>query len=327
MATDPRRHVLQWHITHLCNLRCVHCYQEDYGAHMAPDMIDRVLEKYERYLQLLELPGQINLTGGEPLLHPQFFELAARIRKKGHRLAVLTNGTLIDEAVARRLFELRPLFVQVSLDGTEAVHDRIRGQGAFAAALRGVDRLKAAGVKVLVSFTAQQGNAGELSALAEVCKAHGVDKLWWDRVVTSGPAERQSLALDTKTFLDLVQEGHRLRAAGYPVDAGRALQFCGDPTCGGYRCSAGFDLLIVLADGRLMPCRRLPFVVGHIDDGEIAETLARDPVMRQLRLSWVPEACLPCPDVLRCFGGAKCVTYAQTGQWDRPDVNCPRLQK
>ena len=118
METPQRRHVLQWHITHLCNLRCVHCYQEEYARHMDKDMMGRVLEKYERYLKLLDLPGQINLTGGEPLLHPGFFDLARTIRSHGHRLAVLTNGTLIDRETASRLAALRPVFVQVSLDGT-----------------------------------------------------------------------------------------------------------------------------------------------------------------------------------------------------------------
>ena len=293
------RHVLQWHITHLCNLRCLHCYQEDYAAHMEPEMMERVLEKYERYLDFLELPGQINLTGGEPLLHPRFFELASKIRAHGHRLAVLTNGTLIDESCARRLKELRPVIVQLSLDG----------------------------VKVLVSFTAQKPNRDQLPALAALCREHGVDKLWWDRVVTSGEEETEALALRTEDFLRLVEKGNRLRAEGFPVDNSRALQFIGDDSCGGYRCSAGGNLLIVLADGSLMPCRRLPFTVGHIDDGEIAPTLAKSPVMCALSLARVPAVCRICPDVLRCFGGAKCVTFAQTGDWDRPDVNCPRLAK
>lgn len=321
------RHVLQWHITHLCNLRCLHCYQEDYAAHMEPEMMERVLEKYERYLDFLELPGQINLTGGEPLLHPRFFELASTIRAHGHRLAVLTNGTLIDETCARRLKELRPVFVQVSLDGAREAHDRIRGPGNFDAALRGIDRLKEQGVKVLVSFTAQKPNRDQFPALAALCREHGVDKLWWDRVVSSGEEETEALALGTEDFLRLVETGNRLRAEGFPVDNSRALQFIGDDSCGGYRCSAGGNLLIVLADGSLMPCRRLPFTVGHIDDGEIAQTLAKSPVMRALSLARVPAACRTCPDVLRCFGGAKCVTFAQTGDWDRPDVNCPRFPR
>ena len=325
METPQRRHVLQWHITHLCNLRCVHCYQEEYARHMDKDMMGRVLEKYERYLKLLDLPGQINLTGGEPLLHPGFFDLARTIRSHGHRLAVLTNGTLIDRETASRLAALRPVFVQVSLDGTRAAHDSIRGERNFDRALLGIDRLKEKNVKVLVSFTAQKGNRGELADLARVCREHKVDKLWWDRVVTASPEETERLALSTEEFMSLVKTGNELRQQGFPVDNSRALQFCGDPGCGGYRCSAGGDLLIVLADGSLMPCRRLPFVVGHIDDGEIAQVLARDPEMRRLRLARVPAFCRSCRDLFRCFGGAKCVTYAQAGRWDRPDVNCPYL--
>ncbi len=324
METPENRCVLQWHITHACNLRCVHCYQEDYSSHMPRDMMERVLEKFGRYTELLKLQGQINLTGGEPLLHPDLFPIAEKIKRNGHKLAVLTNGTLIGEDTARRLAALRPLFVQVSLDGPERIHDAIRGRGAFEKAVRGIDRLKEQGVKVLVSFTAQKGNYRSLAALASVCRDHGVDKLWWDRVVTSGEEEKRTLALTTREFMSVVSAGNRLRKEGYPVDNSRALQFIGDESCGGYRCSAGRDLLIVLADGSLMPCRRLPFITGHIDDGEIAPVLAANETMRKLRLARVPESCTSCPDVLRCFGGAKCVTYAQTGRWDVPDVNCPR---
>ena len=314
-------HVLQWHITHRCNLRCTHCYQEDYAAQMGRDELFAALDQYARFLKLHQLKGQINLTGGEPLVHPDFYDLAYEIRKRGMNLAVLTNGTLITPDLARRIALLRPLFVQVSLDGTGRTHDRIRGKGSYQSALRGIDMLKDAGIHVLVSFTAQTGNCGQLLPLAVICRSHKVDKLWFDRVVIPAEEDRANLSLNTAQFRQLVKTASRLRKFT-PVKCDRALQFL---ECGGehiYQCGAGQNLLIFLANGDIMPCRRLPFVIGNLRDGELEEILNRSELMQSLRTAPIPEKCSACRYARQCRGGAKCVTYAQTGELFAQDVNC-----
>ena len=325
------RYYLQWHVTHACNLRCVHCYQGEYQSHMPRDELFRALDSFSEYMEELgdeNVEPQINLTGGEPLLHPDFHELCEEIRRRGYRLGVLTNGTLMDGAAAERLAGLRPVFVQVSLDGTRKVHDAIRGEGAFQRAIRGIDLLKEKGVRVQVSFTAQRLNCGSFPGLALVCRRHGVDKLWWDRVVTEGPEQAETLAVTTGQFRRLVAETNLLRSlekrrGGKPtVSNSRALQFGHDPCAEIYRCSAGGNLLILLADGSLMPCRRLPFIIGNIRDGSLREIVEQSPVMAQLRRPYIPRGCGDCRRLSRCGGGARCVTYARTGQLDVRDVNC-----
>lgn len=325
------RFVLQWHITHGCNLRCVHCYQEEYQSHMPDAALYDILNQFTRYVRQRKLVGQINLTGGEPLLHPGFLPLAKEIRRRGFRLGILTNGTLIDEAWAKKLAALRPVFVQISLDGTEKAHDAIRGAGNFRKALRGIDLLKKQGVRVLVSFTAQKSNYRQLPALALVCRRHKVDKLWWDRVVTQTPEETQALALTTEQFRRLVktsgqlQRLYRRRDGSSLVTNQRALQFFG---CGkdatGYQCNAGKKLLVITADGGVMPCRRLPFVVGNVAEASLEDIIRTSDVMRQLREMIFPSDCSGCEKLGFCGGGAKCVTYAQTGQLCARDVNCLR---
>ena len=319
------RHYLQWHITHLCNLRCKHCYQEDYAFHMAEDRFYAYLEQYLAFVSARGLSPQINLTGGEPLLHPSFFTFAEEIRRRGAKWAVLTNGTLIDEEKAKRLASLTPVFVQVSLDGVKDTHDSIRGAGNFEKALRGIDLLKKADVKVLVSFTAQKGNAGDFAALAKVCRKHKVDKLWWDRVVTD---DTERLALSTDEFAALVRQANEVQErfrrfhAKTKIDNGRALQFlCAREPCV-YRCGAGGNLLIFLPNGDVMPCRRLPFVIGNLEKTPLEEIVAASDLMRELRETRPPEECRLCPKLSLCRGGAKCVTYARTGQLFARDVNC-----
>jgi len=318
-------HILQWHITHRCNLRCAHCYQRDYLQEAPKALLGEGLDKYVRFLAAKGLAGQVNLTGGEPLAHPDFWALAGDIRRQGLRLGVLTNGTLVDADAARRLRALEPAFVQVSLDGARERHDAIRGEGAFDRALEGIDRLKDQGVHVLVSFTAQKDNFRDFPALSRICHRHRVDKLWWDRVVTD---DTRALALNTDEFREMCRIAARRRRryrradGSSMVNCGRALQFLATGRPCRYHCGAGGDLLIFLADGSVMPCRRLPFVIGNLRDGELADIIAGSDVMRRLAAPRVPQGCEGCRHLPACRGGARCVTYAQTGRLDLRDVNC-----
>ncbi|MBQ1642831.1 MAG: radical SAM protein [Oscillospiraceae bacterium] len=314
-------HILQWHITHRCNLRCAHCYQSEYASEMSGEELFPALDKYERFLEEKHIHGHINLTGGEPLVHPDYFRLAREIRRRNMDLGILTNGTLIDREKAKLIAELRPLFVQVSLDGTRRIHNAVRGSGSFERAMRGIDWLKKEGVSVHVSFTAQRTNLNQLRPLARVCRVHKVDKLWFDRVVIPSDEDRSRLSLTTEEYKKLVETAGKLHARGL-VSCSRALQFLGCEKSECYRCGAGENLLIFLADGGIMPCRRLPFVIGNIRDGELKDILENSETMQSLANAPVPKDCLSCRYSGKCRGGAKCVTYAQTGLLFAKDVNC-----
>ena len=319
---------LQWHITHRCNLRCSHCYQDDYTAFETREDLLRVFDQYEALLRAGAYKGYLNVTGGEPLTHPDLYWVLKEARRRGIVTGLLTNGTLIGRREAVLLRSCGVDYVQISLDGPPRVHDAIRGAGNCDRAMRGIDLLKQKNVRVLVSFTAQKSNAASFAALARLCRKHRVDKLWWDRVVTEGEEETARLAVTTEQFQRLVRTGNRLRErwrrpdGSSMVSNGRALQ-CTDFTRGTpYRCSAGENLLILLADGSLMPCRRLPFVIGNLRDGSMKKLVEESDVMRSLARPRVPQGCEGCRRLALCGGGARCVTYAQTGRLDLKDVNC-----
>lgn len=322
------RHYFQYHITHICNLRCIHCYQEEYCAHTPINEMMDVLDKYCEYIKEKGLEGQINLTGGEPLLHPYFFEFAKEIVDRGIILGILTNGTLIDDEVAAKISELKPLFVQVSLDGTKKIHDSIRGNGNFDKALNGIECLKKHNIKVLVSFTIQKRNYKSIGALAAICKKYNVDKLWFDRVVTYSDEDTKNIALSTDEFKKFVRHVNILRKYYMHngksfISTSRSLQ--SKTEC--YHCSAGKNLIIVLADGSVMPCRRLPFIIGNIKNGSFDEIISNSKIMKKLSHLHTPIECLNCKYVDICGGGARCVTYAQTKKLNIKDVNCYRKNR
>ena len=315
---------LQWHVTHRCNLRCAHCYQDDYAAVCGKEDFPKLLDGFEALLRKEGCAGHVNVTGGEPLTHPGLFDLLGTLGERGLSFALLTNGTLIGKSEARLLKELGVSYVQVSLDGTEKVHDRIRGEGAFDAALRGLGALLCEGVDATVAFTAQRENLRELPKLSRLCKDLGVGKLWYDRVVLPAADDKAGLSLSPGQSLRLMKKGAALQKS-CPVTNERALQFLYAEPKRVYGCQAGRRLLAVLADGTVYPCRRLPLPVGNAQQTPLDELYSSSPLLRDLRETAAPGACRGCRWEALCRGGARCLSYARTGDWRAKDPDCPLL--
>lgn len=325
MEQTYRDFTLQWHITHRCNLRCRHCYQDDYTA-FDGDGAKLVLDRFAEVVKAYGCTGRLNLTGGEPLTHPKLFDILHEARARGMRTGVLTNGTLIGEWEARRLKASGVDYVQVSLDGCEKTHDRIRGKGSFDRAVNGIIALRSQGIFTSVSFTAQRQNQHELAGLARYCDALGADKLWFDRVVIPADEDEEQLTLSAPEFQRLCRTAARLNRRG-KVFCGRSLQFLPCKNKLIYHCAAGENLLIVLANGDVMPCRRLPVVLGNVHETDLLTLHREHPVMQELRGIGIPDGCKACQYAETCRGGSKCIAYAKTGRYDIPDPDCPLAGK
>lgn len=324
MSTEKNngRFTLQWHITHRCNLRCSHCYQDDYSAFEAWEDLEPVLDQYEALLNAYGFKGYLNITGGEPLTHPDLFRLLRAARDRGVTTAVLTNGTLIGAREARSLKACGVDYVQVSLDGMKKTHDAIRGAGSFDRAVEGIRALLAQKIFVSVSFTAQRENLSELNKLARFCRDLGVNKLWYDRVVIPAAQDEQELSLTADDFLRLSRRAAKLNRR-HMVSCARALQFIPCEEKCVYRCTAGERLLTVLADGSVMACRRLPVISGNVHESDLLTQYRSDPEILRIRSTPLPASCEGCEYAELCAGGAKCITYARTGRYDLRDPDCP----
>ena len=174
----PPGPVVIWNLTRRCNLRCRFCYSGSadvaYAGELSTGEVVAVMEDLRRF----RVPALI-LSGGEPLLRPDIFELSAEAKRLGFYVALSTNGTQIDETNIGRIAELDYDYVGISLDGTEATHDHLRGEaGAFQAAMRGVERCQAIGIKVGLRFTLTRDNAAELSTILDLIDRRGIDKFY-----------------------------------------------------------------------------------------------------------------------------------------------------
>ncbi len=167
-----------WNLIRRCNLTCKHCYTTsadiDFKGELTTDEVFTVMEDLRRF----KVPMLI-LSGGEPLLRPDIFEVSQYAKELGFMLSLSTNGTLIDESNIDRIEAANYDYVGISLDGIGATHDSFRQkEGSFDASVRGIELCKQRGIKVGIRFTLTLDNYKDLPGLLEVMEKYDVDKFY-----------------------------------------------------------------------------------------------------------------------------------------------------
>jgi heme d1 biosynthesis radical SAM protein NirJ len=183
---EPAGPVVIWNLVRRCNLKCKHCYSisgdVDFPGELKRDEVFTVMDD----LKAFGVPVLI-LSGGEPLIRPDIYDISARAKAMGFYVGLSTNGTLIDEAAADRIAAIGYDYVGISLDGIGDVHDRFRGMaGSFDASLAAVRRLKLRSVKIGLRFTMTMDNAQNLEPLLDLAEAEDVDKIYLSHLVYAG---------------------------------------------------------------------------------------------------------------------------------------------
>jgi len=183
---DPPGPVVIWNLIRRCNLLCKHCYSisgdVDFPGELSTEEVFGVMDDLKRF----RVPVLI-LSGGEPLLRPDIFEISKRAKDMGFYVGLSTNGTLIDEAMIEPIGKIGYDYVGISLDGIGGTHDRFRGRdGAFDQSLKAVRLCEAKGIKVGLRFTMTVDNAHQLPALLDLAEDEGVEKFYLSHLVYAG---------------------------------------------------------------------------------------------------------------------------------------------
>lgn len=185
-ARQPKGPVVIWNLIRRCNLTCKHCYalsaDTDYAGELSTAEAITVMHD----LKVAGVPALI-LSGGEPLMRPDIFELAAQARAMKFYTGLSTNGTLIDEACADRIAATGFNYVGISLDGIGAVHDKFRRlDGAFDRSMRAIHLLGERGVKVGVRYTMTAMNGDQLEPLLALMKQERISKFYFSHLNYAG---------------------------------------------------------------------------------------------------------------------------------------------
>jgi len=178
--------VVVWNCTGQCNLRCIHCYAGSGGRPDIPLMNTKQGMAFIDDLAEFNVPV-ILFSGGEPLMRDDLFELARHATGRGIRVALSTNGTLIDEQTADKIRETGFAEVGISIDGTRSTNDRFRGRdGAYQKALSGIRACVARDTRVSLRLTITRYNHTEIPGIFSLVEQENINRVCFYHLAYSG---------------------------------------------------------------------------------------------------------------------------------------------
>jgi heme b synthase len=340
----PPLRLLAWETTRRCNLDCWHCRA---AASLGPYPGELTTDEGIKLLNDVASMGQvvIILTGGEPLLREDIYELAAHGHRIGHRMVMAVNGTLVTPEIAKRLKEVGIQRVSISIDGaTAASHDDLRAvPGAFEGALRGIAAFKEAGMPFQINTTITKTNLAELPAIYELAinlgaAAHHVFVL----VPTGRGAEMVDQLVSPEEYeetlrwmLERQKEGrlhlkptcapqyYRLWREDAHVRGEKITPQTHGMEAMTKGCLGGQGFAFVSYKGEVQPCGYLEQVAGNIREKPFPEIWANSELFQQLRaVDDYHGKCHACQYRKVC-GGCRARAYAMTGDALAKDPICP----
>lgn len=209
-VSKGRGPVVVWNCTNTCNLRCRHCY-----ADSKSQVFDGELETKEAKTLIEDLASAkvpvLLISGGEPLLRKDLFELIAYAKKNNIRSTISTNGTLIDQETAQRLKQNEVSYVGISLDGIGTKNDTFRGvAGSFDQAVRGIRNCMDVGQKVGLRFTINRHNYDQLRDIFYLIKEEQIPRVCFYHLAYSGRGSEMInediTAEEKRAAMDLIME-------------------------------------------------------------------------------------------------------------------------
>lgn len=217
------RPVVVWNSTRACNLKCIHCYASATPGPSPDELTSDEARRFIRDIADFKAPV-ILFSGGEPLMRPDFYDMANYASSLGMRVALSTNGTLIDAQAARKLKQIGFTEVGISIDGTGSQNDRFRGsQGAYAAALKGIRHSIDNGLKVSLRLTMTRYNYQDIPAIFQLIEDEGINRICIYHLAYSGRGDRlikaDLTAAETRSAIDsIIQLTLDLHRRGQPKE-------------------------------------------------------------------------------------------------------------
>ena len=325
---------VQWHITDLCNLRCRHCYQDDFSPKRDLDYngLKKIAENLLASIGGWDRKACLHLTGGEPLLKPELFPLLGDLDRDPvvEEMGIITNGVLLDPPMVERLSAYPKLKkIKISLEGPDAnTNDSIRPVGTFHRVEKGVSAVNNGRFEVILMITVMKRNYQCLPSYLRLAKDWGVRSVIIERFIPLGKGREiqdevlsreqwQHLVNSLYAFLDLEMEEKGI----FPYQAfqiefqGKNMELLGAP------CVLGTEGLCVMPEGTVFPCRRFPHPIGNLMEDSLKIIWEKSEVLQKLRKKTnLKGKCGSCP-ILECTG-CRSLAYALTGDFLAEDPHC-----
>jgi len=338
--------IVSYSITTKCNLKCKHCYSESVDQ-AAPDELTtdeafRLMDDLARWgIHLLVIDG------GEPLCREDTLDIVRYASSKGIRTTIGSNGTLIDEAMARKMLDAGVKAIAISVDGVDAqTHDSFRGvNGTFEQTLKGIEACRTAGLPFQFNTVIRKetlSQLGDLLRMAVDCGANAIEL--FDLVAAGrGKQECRNEVLDLNErkwamewlanaqedcpiiirvpacpMYPLLLQQKEVKPKHFPAEMLKRVPYYGRG------CAAGMPMgyVMVKCNGEVNPCMLLQVNLGNIREQSIMSIWENSPVLAQLRQRELLKGeCGDCSYKLTC-SGCRGRAYEETGDMMAADPGC-----
>ena len=332
----------QWHITDACDQRCKHCYifSENSGiplTAMSYDRMEQVLDSCLDMCKMLDREPYFYITGGDPILHPDFWRLCELLKSKGVSFGILGNPFHLSDEVCRRLASCGCTKYQLSLDGLRETHDRFRKPGSFDATLAKIDCIRNAGMYCAIMTTVSNANAAELPALIDVVVEHRADVFAFGRYCPTSGQKSGEYHMEPLAYRDLLEkcwrkfEEYKDRGTTFnlkdhlwtlflyekglfkiPDNLREGVIYDG--------CHCGICHMTILPNGDVLACRRMNSKIGSVFETPMYD-LFTGRELDACRDYDKFEKCSKC-ELLRFCRGCPAVAYGYAGSMYAPDPQC-----
>jgi len=338
-----------WEMTRRCNLRCVHCRSSSEAEVCGHPNFDtqtafRVVDNICAFASPV-----LVLSGGEPLLREDIFDIAAYGTQKGLRVCMATNGTLVTDAVCERILAAGIRMVSLSLDGASPeVHDNFRSQkGAFLGTLNATRLFRKHGISFLINSSFTKRNQGEIAKTYALAKEMGATAWYMFMVVPTGRGEEVVAELIPPADYDAILDWHaemekqedemlvrptcaphyyrvvlqKAKADGEKYKR-RSLAFS---TGGSKGCLAGQLICFIDVDGEVLPCSYFPVSAGNVRKQSFEEIWKEGKVFQDMRdFGRLKGRCGACEYVNVC-GGCRARALSMSGDYMAEEPFCKHL--
>lgn len=314
---SPQLRNLFLELTLRCNENCIHCGSRC-GEVRSGEL---TLQQYQNFLNKVKKDFgteglMLCITGGEPLLRRDFFEITGYANQLGFHWGMTSNAVLIDETVAEKLAKCGMRTISVSIDGMRETHDRFRRTpGGYDAAMRGLNELIAHGGfgHIQVTTVIHRGNIGELEQLFQVLDGMDIDS--W-RVINLEPIGRAKdypeLLLQKQDYINLFTFIKEKREQGLPVLYGCShylgLEYERELRDWYFLCNAGIYTAGIMANGDIGACldieRKQELIYGNILKDDFKEIWEHGFAEYRRNLYEDSEMCRDCREREFCGGGS-----------------------
>jgi len=325
-------------ITPQCNQNCIYCLSSDLISHKEiipkEKIIDTLRNLYEKGMWIL------TLSGGEPLLRIDFFDILDFTDGIDVVTWLYTNGTLIDEDIAKKLSNYKKLLIQISLDSSiPEQNDLHRGvEGSFNKTVNGIKNLVNNNIIPTIAITVTPINFDNLEKTISFLHELGIKQ------VRLGPAQ-VSYGKAEKNYEKVFLSAEKIKLLGKIVNElvdkySGEMYFSVSPNMFDFPlnpeliktleagCEAGKDTIYISSNGDIYPCYTLAFPefnAGNIIRENVSEIWQNSEVFKRLRKLSIKdlEKCKKCDHVDKCFGGCRGCAYAKHNDLTAPDpIHC-----